>query len=53
MLRLLRPLYTNKPSLDTMMKNAIHSDCPYTVSIVKMFYEDKNEEISEAAVVSC
>ena len=33
-----------------MMENAIHSDCPDTVSIVKMFYEDKNEEISEAAV---
>ena len=51
MLRLLRPLYANKPSLDTMMENTIHSDCPDTVSIVKeMFYEDKNEEISEAAV---
>ena len=50
MLRLLRPLYANNPSLDTMMENAIHSDCPDTVSIVKMFYEDKNEEISEAAV---
>ena len=49
-LRLLRPLYADTPSLDTMMKNAILSDCPDTVSIVKMFYEDKNEEISEAAV---
>ena len=50
MLRLLRPLYANTPSLGTMMENAIHSDCPDTVSIVKMFYEDKNENISEAAV---
>ena len=53
MLRLLRPLYANTPSLDTMMENVILSDCRDTVSIVKMFYEDKNEGISEAAVVSC
>ena len=49
-LRLLRPLYANTPSLERMIENAIRSDCPDTVSIVKMFYEDKNEEISEAAV---
>ena len=49
-LRLLRPLYADTPSLETMMENAIRSDCRDTVSIVKMFYEDKNEEISEAAV---
>ena len=47
---MLRPLYADTPSLERMMENAIHSDCPDTVSIVKMFYEDKNEEISEAAV---
>ena len=39
MLRLLRPLYANTPSLDTMMKNAIRSDCPDTVNVVKMLYE--------------